>query len=115
ARKQPVEDFILLRFVLIGRRGAVAPSRVFHRQRNDLLGGGNLRYDGLKAGIEQGADIELAGIESGQHFPCDVLGIDEAELTDRAQFDGLDDLLLEDATELLVAFSPDAEKLDLLA
>ena len=40
----------------------------------------------------------------------DVLGIDEAELANRAQLDVLDDLLLEGAAQLLVALAADAEE-----
>ncbi len=56
-----------------------------------------------------------AVVETGQHLLGDVLGVDEAELTHAAQVEVLDDLLVEQAAELLVALAADAEELDLLA
>ena len=46
---------------------------------------------------------------------CDVVGIDEAELTHRTQFEMTDDLLVEVTAQLLVALAADAEELDRLA
>ncbi len=84
-------------------------------QRDDLLRGRDLRDHRLEARIEQRADVEFAGIEARQHLFGDVLGIDEAELTYRAQIDVLDDLLVEGAAELLVALAADAEEFHFLA
>src|SRR5207237_9949084 len=79
------------------------------------LGGRELRDQRVEARIEQGADVELAGLEARQNLFGNVFGIDEAELANRAQIDVLDDVLLEGAAELLVALAADAENLDLFA
>ena len=76
---------------------------------------GNLRDHRLELRVEQRADVELAGVETRQHLLGDVLGVDEAELTNAAQIEMLDDLLLEQAAELLVALAADAEEFHFLA
>ena len=69
----------------------------------------------LNCAIEQRADVELAGVETGQHLLGDVLGVDEAELANAAQIEVLDDLLVEQAAELLIALAADAEEFHFLA
>src|SRR5438552_2629870 len=83
-RQQPAEDLVFLRLVFVGGRGTGVGGRGFHHQRNDLLRGRDLRDHGLEARIEQRADVEFAGVETGDHLVGDFLGIDEAELAHRA-------------------------------
>ena len=113
ARQKTGEDLVLFRLVFVGRRAH--GSALLDNQRNDLLGGRDLRDHGLEARIEQRADVELTGVEPRQHLLGDVLGVDEAELTHAAQVEMLDDLLVELAAELLVALAADAEEFHFLA
>src|SRR3989440_825887 len=115
ARQQARQDLVLFRLVFVRRRRSGIRRRRFHHQRNDLLGGRDLRDHGFEARIEQRADVELAGVEPRQNLFGDVFGIDEAELANRAQVDVLDDVLFEGPAELLVALAADAENLDLFA
>ncbi len=90
------------------------PASLEHR-RDDLLRGLDLRHHRLEAGKEQGADVEGAlGVEP-HDLVADPFGMLEGERAHRAQLDVLDDLLLVEATQLLVALAADAEELDLLA
>src|SRR6202140_215334 len=115
ARQQPGQDLVFLRLVFVGRRRPGIGGGSFHHQRDDLLRGRDLRDHGLEARIEQRADVELAGVETRDHPLGDILGIDEAELTNRAQLDILDDLLFEGAAQLLEALAADAEEFNLFA
>src|SRR6202012_4275624 len=110
ARQQAGEDLVLLRLVFVKRHRTGIGGRRLDYERNDLLRGRDLRDHRLEARIEQRADVELAGLETGDHLLGDILGIDESELAYRAQIHMLDDLLVEQAAELLVALAADAEE-----
>src|SRR5580658_4399409 len=78
AWQQAAQNLIFFRLVFVRGRGpGIGGARLDH-QGNDLLRGRDLRDHGLETGIEQRADIELAGIEARDHFVCDVFGVDEA-------------------------------------
>src|SRR5687768_8120586 len=115
ARQQTAENLVLFRLIFVGRRRTGIGGGRFHDKRNDLLCGRDLRDHRLEARIEQRADIEFAGIETRDDLLGDVLGVDEAELADRAQLDVIDDLLLEGTAQLLEAFAADAEEFHLFA
>src|SRR6266581_1093924 len=115
ARQQARQDFVFFRLIFVRRRRTGIRGRRFHHQRDDLLRGRDLGDDGFETRVEQRADVELAGLEARDDLPGDILGVDEAELAYCAQIDMFDDLLLEQAAELLVALAADAEELDLFA
>src|ERR1700733_3185875 len=115
AREQAGQNLVFFRLIFVGRCRTGIRGLCFHHQRNDLLRGRNLRDHRLEARIEQRADVELAGLEPRDHLVRDVPGVDEAELTNRAQLDIFDDLLLEVAAQLLESLAADAEELDLFA
>src|SRR6185312_10261986 len=113
ARQQPGQNLVLFRLILVGGRRAGVRRLCLDHQRNDLVCGRDLGDHRLEARIEQRADVEFPGLEPRNHFLRDILGVAEAELTDRTQLDVLDDLLLEGTAELLVSLAADAEELDL--
>src|SRR5580692_1534113 len=115
ARQQAGQNLVFFRLIFVRGRRAGIRGLGFHHQRNDLLRGRNLRDHRLEARIEQRADVELAGLETRDHLVGDILGIDETELAHRAQIEVFDDLLVEQAAELLVTLAADAEELDLFA
>src|ERR1700704_5036739 len=114
ARQQLRQDVFLVRLVFIGRARA-AFGLLRDDGGDDLLRGRDLRDHRPETREEQGADVEFAGLEQRDDLVRDRLGIREAERAHRAQLDGLDDLLLVDAFELVVALAADAQDLDLLA
>src|SRR4051794_38549850 len=114
ARQQAGEEFVLLGLVVVGRRRRVRRF-FFHGQRNDLLRGRDLGDHRLELGVEQRADVEFAVVEAGQNLLCDILGIDEAELANATQIEMLDDLLVEQAAELLITLAADTEEFHFLA
>src|SRR5665213_1058008 len=115
ARQQPAQDLVFLRLIFVSGLGSGIGGLGFDHQRNDLLRSGDLRDHRFEARIEQRADVELAGLEAGDHLFGDVLGIDETELANRAQLDGFHDLLFEGAAQLLKALAADAEEFHLFA
>src|SRR5665213_3289505 len=115
ARQQAGQNLVFFRLIFVRRRRAGIRGPGFDHQRNDLLRSRNLRDHRLEARIEQRADIELAGLEASDDLVRNVLGVDEAELANRAQLDVFDDLLFEVAAQLLKTLAADAEELDLFA
>src|SRR5262245_56918840 len=114
ARQKLREDLGLLGLVFVDRAVVVAGLVRKHR-RDDLLRGRDLRDDRPETREEQGADVERALLVEPHDLVADPFGILEGERADRAQLDVLDDLLLVEAAQLLVALAADAEELDLLA
>src|SRR5271166_5714000 len=115
ARQEAGQDLILFRLIFVGCGRAAIAGTLLDDQRNELLRGRHLGDHRLEARIEQGADVELAGIETCKHFLGDVVRMVEGELAHAAQIEMLDDLLLEQAAELLIALAADAEELDVFA
>src|SRR4029079_8283554 len=114
SRQKLGQDLVLFRLVFIGGACAVFGAILEYR-RNNLLRGRDLRNDRLEPGEEQRADVECALIEQRDDLFGDHLGLFKADRTHAAKLDGLDNQLSVEATQLLLAFSPDAKNFDLFA
>ena len=117
AGQQVAQDFLLARLVLVDalRPGRPSPLRLRHAGRDELQRGRLLRDDRLELGEVDRGDIELAGLEHGQHLAGDVLGVREGQLLDALEVDAVDDLLAEIAPQVVVALAADGHDLDRLA
>src|SRR5215469_17640203 len=62
ARQEARQDHVLFRLIFVRRGSAAIAGAFLDDQRNDLLRGRHLRDHRLEPRIEQGADVEFAGI-----------------------------------------------------
>src|SRR5262249_55626651 len=114
ARKEFSEDVFFVRLVFVN--GATSPGRALgDDRRNELLRRRDLGDHRPEAREEQGADIELSGVEQRDDLLPDVPGVLELDLPDRSQINRFDDAARKLALELVEPFAANAEDLHVLA
>src|SRR5690348_1032277 len=113
-RQELGQNVRLLRFVFVDSSRSVGCALREHG-RDDLLRCRDLSDDRLEAREEQRADVEGPFLVELDDLLSDLVGVFEMDLSNGAQIDRLDDVLLELPPELLETFTADTEEFHHLA
>src|SRR5690242_6960363 len=117
ARQQIGKNFRLIRLVIIhcapGRR--FSSHRGFDRCGNQPLRGWLLRHHGPEPRIHDRRHIEFAAVIHAENLAANFSGIAESNSLYAGEFHGLDNVPAVKAPELIAAFAPQTENLDLFA